>query len=470
MLRLLKLHTNFILLASVLFVGCHQRNTMKMPDELKIGISVVDMTPPIGYPVHKATSDGVLDPLEIKAMVFEQGEFQGALIMVDLFYIPRELSDLVRKLATEKTGVPFSNICLAATHTHADPTCYDEIETYISSINVNDSIPKSEYEYAKQLIEKIVESIIEAQTKLNPVVMKSGTAHVDGLSFNRRHLMKDGIVKMNGGFLNPNIIRTVGPIDPDLGIILFEDIQSKKALASFTTFAMQLATIGSTTKYSSDYPCFLEKGLQQHFGNDFISLFGEGPCADVNHWDITKLGPQTGYEETTSSIGVELASVFLQNFTELKEGNGTLRIANRIVKVPLQTYSDMDLQWAISNKELVASPLVTARIKKILSLQKLRERYGSTISLEIQAFAFNDKTAIITLPGQIFVELGLELKKASPFENTLILTLANSHEECIPIKKAFSEGSYEIVYSLVESGGGEMLIEEAISLLNEVKY
>ncbi len=82
---------------------------------------------------------------------------------------------------------------------------------------------------------------------------------------------------------------------------------------------------------------------------------------------------------------------------------------------------------------------------------------------------FNEETAIVALPGQIFVELGLALKRDSPFKNTLILTLANSHEECIPLRKAFPEGSYEIVYSLIDSGGGEILIKEALSLLNEVK-
>lgn len=45
---------------------------------------------------------------------------------------------------------------------------------------------------------------------------------------------------------------------------------------------------------------------------------------------------------------------------------------------------------------------------------------------------------------------------------------ANSHEDCIPIRKAFPEGSYEIIYSLVDSGGGEMMEETAISLLYEL--
>lgn len=466
----LKFFAKSLLFASLLFVCCQQPRNENSVHDLMVGVSVVDMTPPIGYPVHKVTSDGVLDPLEIKAMVFEQGEHVGALVMVDLFYMPLELSDLVRTLAAEKTGIPVPNICLAATHTHADPTCYDEIEEYTLKINAHEFIEKEEYVYVEQLVQKIVTSIFEAQAKLKPVVLKSGMVHVDGLSFNRRHLMTDGTVRMNGGFLNPAIIRTVGPIDPELGILLFEDKLDKKAFVSFTTFAMQLATIGSTTKFSSDFPYFLEQGLQQHFGSGFLSVFGEGPSADVNHWDITQPGPQIGYEEATSKVGEKLAAAFLQNLSALERNNNeSLMIDNKIVGLPLQSYSSMDLEWAINHKDSTISSLVTARINKIRSLHKLREKYGDVIPMEIQVFAFNDETAIVTLPGQIFVELGLELKSKSPFKNTLVLTLANSHEETIPLRKAFPEGSYEIIYSLIESGGGEMLIEGAVSLLNEVK-
>ncbi len=141
----------------------------------------------------------------------------------------------------------------------------------------------------------------------------------------------------------------------------------------------------------------------------------------------------------------------------------------KVIQVPLQTYSEMDLEWAKNYVDTDGSGLVKARVRKILMLEELRLKYGDTLPLEVQVFRLNDETAIVALPGQIFVELGLALKENSPFRNTLILTLANSHEDCIPLRKAYTEGSYEIVYSLVESGGGEMLIETALTLLNEIK-
>ena len=56
-----------------------------------------------------------------------------------------------------------------------------------------------------------------------------------------------------------------------------------------------------------------------------------------------------------------------------------------------------------------------------------------------------------------------------PFRNTLVIELCNNDISYVPTKKAFSEGSYEVVNSRVQSGGGERLVEAAVKLLNELK-
>ena len=94
---------------------------------------------------------------------------------------------------------------------------------------------------------------------------------------------------------------------------------------------------------------------------------------------------------------------------------------------------------------------------------------GETLPLEVQAFRLNSDTAIVTLPCEIFVELGLAIKAASPFKTTLVIELANDSLGYIPTKQAFAEGSYEIVNSQVEPGTGEKLVEAAIGLLKELQ-
>jgi len=73
------------------------------------------------------------------------------------------------------------------------------------------------------------------------------------------------------------------------------------------------------------------------------------------------------------------------------------------------------------------------------------------------------------LPGEIFSELGLTIKSKSRFRNTIIVELANDSIGYVPTKKAFREGSYEIVNSRVQPGGGEMLAERPSVCLNSFK-
>ena len=106
---------------------------------------------------------------------------------------------------------------------------------------------------------------------------------------------------------------------------------------------------------------------------------------------------------------------------------------------------------------------------KIMDVEEMRTRVGPMLPMELQVFRLDDNTAIVGLPGEVFVELGLAIKQASPFRSTLVLELCNNDIGYVPTKKAFAEGSYEVVNSRVKTGGGELLVEAAMPLLKELK-
>jgi len=65
--------------------------------------------------------------------------------------------------------------------------------------------------------------------------------------------------------------------------------------------------------------------------------------------------------------------------------------------------------------------------------------------------------------------LGLAIKQASPFKNTIVISICNDRPSYVPTKKAFTEGSYEVTNARVKPGAGEMLVEAAVKLLGEIK-
>ena len=94
---------------------------------------------------------------------------------------------------------------------------------------------------------------------------------------------------------------------------------------------------------------------------------------------------------------------------------------------------------------------------------------GDHLPVEVQAIGLGDEVGIVFLPGEIFVELGLAIKQASPFKTTLVVELSNAVETMyVPTRAAYPGGSYEVTNSAVEAGSGEMLVEAAIRLLREM--
>jgi neutral ceramidase len=94
---------------------------------------------------------------------------------------------------------------------------------------------------------------------------------------------------------------------------------------------------------------------------------------------------------------------------------------------------------------------------------------ADTLPLPVQVFRLGEDFAVVGLPGEVFVDLGLAIKKTSPFAHTLVIELAHDSPGYIPTTKAFQEGSYETVNSRIEPGGGEHLAEAAVRLLEVLK-
>src|ERR1051326_5575544 len=278
---------------------------------LKAGVAVADITPPVGYRMcgyfYERLSTGVHDPLQAKALYLEQGKQRAALVFCDLIGLPQTVTDQARTIASRKTGIPATNILVAATHSHTGPLFFDALRTFLHerAVEKTGGDPQERVDYPATLAEKIGDAIARAQAAAKPVNLAAGLTRQAGLSFNRRFHMKDGTVVFNPGKLNPNIVRAAGPIDPDVGLVLFRDRPERKPLASLTVFALHLDTTGGT-EYSADYPFYLEGHAREKLGDGFISIFGAGTCGDINHIDVATNRGQKGGEET-QRIGQTLA-------------------------------------------------------------------------------------------------------------------------------------------------------------------
>jgi hypothetical protein len=103
---------------------------------------------------------------------------------------------------------------------------------------------------------------------------------------------------------------------------------------------------------------------------------------------------------------------------------------------------------------------------RILDVEALA---GGPLQAEVQVMKLNEDTALVMLPGEIFTELGLAIKQASPFKRTFVVELANGSIGYVPDRKAHGEGNYEAVSARCAPGSGEKLVETALSMLQRIR-
>lgn len=445
---------------------------------IEAGASEVNITPPVGFPHYRGFSTGVHDSLYAKTLYFKQGEVEMALVECDLLWVSRELSKLSRLMIQQELGIPFGHVIIAGTHSHTTPAYDEDILELNEHVRTGEVSTRMEdgSEYIEWLCRRILQSVRQAKAVATEVVLSAGSTDVGDLSFNRRFVMADGRVTTNPGVLNPEALYPEGPIDPELGMLFFKS-PSGTITSGLFNFSNHTDTKGGT-EFSADFPAFLSRELKTEFGSGFISVYGQGACGNINHVNI-----RSRDRLTSSQIGRGLAQAILKNnhkLTDLK--NGILKVQSEIVHAPLQHFTAQDLQWAnqAQPENLYGESAFFERRRpmKVRSLARMRQKEAVPptipsgewkIPLEIQAFQIHDDLAIVGLPGEVFVELGLAIKEQSPYSHTFVIELTNSHIAYVPTKEAFSRGGYETINSRLAPGGGEMMVESAVRLLRKLK-
>lgn len=439
---------------------------------LSAGAAAVDVTPPKGCPMAGYYSfrgaEGAHDPLFAKALVLEKDDTRAALVSLDLITTTRGLVEDARKLIEKGTGIPARNVMISATHSHTGPVLWDGSPRADFLTGNGNKIAK---DYIAELPGKIADAVKRADAARKPARVSFGTGKEEKLAFNRRFHMTDGTVGWNPGKLNSKIVKPAGPTDPAVPVVFIEtDEKQPRPIAVYVNFAMHLDTVGGL-HYSADYPHTLAKALAAAKGEDVVTVFTTGCCGDINHINVESDKPQKGHGEA-ARIGARLGAEVLRTFDALKyAADGPLRVSSAIVELarpPVTADDAVRAKQVLAELEKQAKPapkfLDQVQAFKVLDVS---ERLGKPLQVEVQVISLGDDLAWVSLPGEIFVELGLQIKNGSPFRQTMIAELANGSVGYVPNRVAYGQGNYEVVSTRCAEGSGEKLVDAAIKQLRE---
>lgn len=415
-----------ILLAALLWNQCWALRA----EPLRAGFARIDITPtqPVmlaGYESRKELSKGVHDPLSARAAAFESDGEKLVLISLDNLGFYNDTAEPLRQSILDECGLKPSQLMLCAIHTHSAPALGLTSErSHTNNI-----------EYTKQLRTKLAEVTQFALKKLEPVqfACASGASPV---GVNRREVSTDQdgkprIVLGRNAALQTDredqVLKLMHPGGELAGVVF-----------GYSTHSTSLGP--GNYLVSGDIHGLAEQTLERYFGAGVVTPGFAGASGNIDPWVrvLPDFRTNNGWMPEPvlmgTMLGEEVARV--TDATKCTLDSAAIRSALRTIQLP-------------GKRKTEGSEPVTAPI-------------------QVTVACIGD-VAFVGWGGEVFNEIGKEVKSGSPFRYTFVFTHCNGAAGYLPIQTAYDEGGYEVQSSPFGPGAAEQLAKETLTLLRELQ-
>ena len=412
---------------------------------LRAGVSVTDVTPPVGYRLaghaaRTAASNSVHDPLRLKVLTLNDGKTRVALITSDLIGFGPESVARIRDRARKRLGLKPEQLMLTASHTHTGPCTY-----YPSSCMPSDHILP---DYIRCLELKVVGGIIEAMNREERVTARWAEERIRIGAINRRKMTPAGLKFAP----NPD-----GPVDDTVNLLRLDRADGRPLALVFraachpTTLAMPICSV------SADYPGVSQRLLEQLYPGA-IALFIQGCCGDVRpglYKDGEFLG---GTHDDADRMGRLLAAGVCRLMEEATSIRSTpLSVSLTFIQLPFDrtlfpthhNLSRLSRQYTRENPEIAGRGWVLKWIRHWRKSLAAGQQPARFLPMGFQVLRIGDVT-LGGLAAEVMAEYG-DLVRQALGGKTIVAGYANGEIGYLPTAEAIQQGGYEAASFLYEN-------------------
>ncbi|GMW03029.1 MAG: hypothetical protein AMXMBFR84_41650 [Candidatus Hydrogenedentota bacterium] len=477
----------------LLNVGLCAQETPGVQPLLRAGVAKSDIT---------TTADGarINDPLYAKALVMDDGTTKLVIIAMDVTAIGGigEVGDgflpALRSRIESELGIPASHVLVNASHNHppVQMLCSPE-----------DQLART-FDAVRRAHDTMREAKVGAAAGHEDRISMNRTLRLkNGRAWTIRHTNP----------CPPDAeVEGVGPIDPEIGVMRIDraDGHPIAVLYNFACHPYLTVPRGGVT---ADFPGFASAVIEETLGEGALALFIQGAggdITDVHYKDVNRprdaepLGTMLGLSTlkawrtiTPSPAKLQVISEkldlprkndFERKIAALQEEQAALLRNLRGTSLNFETFlplyikytHDPDTPSNYSYKYLQSAALGTdefgeidaqnrahmdkymrnIRSMEILASieddiatlrrhQAINERSGeTTITTEILGVRIGE-FVFISSPAEVLVQIGLNVKAASPFEHTYMAAYSNGYIHYGPPASEYEKGGYEVTECLL---------------------
>jgi len=401
---------------------------------LRVGFGRTDITgnsalPMGGYgdPLQRV-SEGVLLPLCATCIaITDAAEETVLLYTLDHLCTNQDWMPDLRSAITAATGVPDRHIMLCATHTHAGPDVRNTI-----------GMDHPYYAYFKAQLVQAAQLAMEDRAESTA---HTGDTYVQNLNFVRHYRMADGnMAGDNFGDSSVGVVCNHHPADNQVRLIRF----SRPGKSDILLMNFQA------------HPKLSSTGCSRYGRANRLLM-----SSDI-------VGATRAYVEENAPV---LVAYYQGAAGNLNPVEPYLTAPGKEKRQSLETYGAA-LGGAVVEAMDALTPMTAAPVLKVTSdvFETRHKKDGSCLSMELNAISLGD-IGFVTAPYEMFDTHGKQIREASPYGTTFVLTYANGRfgyiatEETWNYTTADGRIAWELVLGYVTKGTGEQLVQKFVAML-----
>lgn len=442
-----------------------------MEKKLYAGYAKVVVTPPLGLRIpgsyNHRYADGVITDLYLRATAFSDGQNKAVIFSCDAISIKATAYEMVRDQIAQRCNMDPDGVYINCLHPH---TAF-RIDT--PSGDPEDAVQDA---HLKEVYEKFVECAAAAFEDLKPARLMIGTGKVEGLAFSRRYRMKDGSCRTNPGTGNPDVVSMLGKQDESLQLIRVVREGGKEILmVNYGTHA----DVITGTKYCPDWPGFAAEIMEGAFSCQKEAMLLVGAQGDSNQVNVfIKKGTGKNYGiQKSLFMAHAVAKEALRVYEEAREiPSDKVAYFHTHVKIgknphtpeeePIaQKVRQIYLEKGTQAPELEEYPV--SYIKALRIVQNMQRNF-EFFDLRISGLQIGN-VAFIGIPGEPFMQIGMDIKAENKLDMTVVTALTNGGEGYYPDAAAFEEAGYERDTTPFAPDCAEKLVEGAKTIMAQME-
>ncbi|TWU13972.1 Neutral/alkaline non-lysosomal ceramidase [Symmachiella macrocystis] len=404
--------------------------------ELHAGVARVDLTPPLsmkaplgGYGERlNRPATGVHDRIFAKALVVSDGRKKIAIVTADMLGFPPPFKQAVLDELDDPSWT-HERLMLLPSHSHTsiEMNAINPLNVFqIPQIGIHD--PKL-FEFT---VANFAQAIRAAEAKLVPVTIGTTSTQTQGYNRNRRARR--------------------GKVDPELTLTRIDqaDGRALAVLVNFTAHPTFMS--GEDMWFSGGWPGHLQRTLESLIRQDVTVMYYNGAEGDQS--PIARPGSGESHWERAEAFGRDLAVIAFRQWRTI-----TPR-PNVIFQTVRQTITLPQRAWHPNFKETGGKEYgLTEEVLKEM-LPKMFPTTSASVAVRL------GDLVIVGVPGELAVELGLEIKKDTELitgaKYPVIGGLADEWVSYILSAEEYDRGGYEASVSFYGRDLGRQVVDAAL--------